>query len=167
MLQGIPGIVRYVIVRILADMTIFSTPKLASGALPDYHLRGSINDNRDMVDKRLQIGHQGEQIAANYLVSQSYDLLDTNWHCDFGELDLVMRKQDIIIFVEVKTRRSTEATPLIAITPRKRERLIAAAHHYLAQHQLEDMTWRIDAVAVILHKNAKPLIEHVEDALDW
>lgn len=122
-----------------------------------------------MVDKRHETGNRGEQIAANYLQSQGYELLETNWRCDSGELDLIMRQQGMLVFVEVKSRHNPETVPLAAITPRKRARLIAAVYRYLDQHELGDIPWRIDAVAVVIPNpgTSQPIIEHVEDALDW
>jgi len=113
-------------------------------------------------------GQLGETIAATYLVQQGYEILRTNWHCPRGEIDIVAQSGDLLVFVEVKTRRRhSSETAFAAVTPRKRERLIAAAYAYLQTHQCEDMNWRIDVIAVTLHAAKQPEIEHAEDALDW
>ncbi|MGJ3237815.1 MAG: YraN family protein [Anaerolineae bacterium] len=116
-----------------------------------------------------QIGAIGEALAVQYLRDAEYDILAQNWHCPYGEVDIVAcYDQTIWVFCEVKTRRGTTTQQaLTAITDRKRQRLIATAHAYLSAHMLEQVSWRIDAIAVVLHHNQPPSIEHVEDALDW
>jgi putative endonuclease len=113
-------------------------------------------------------GTQGERIAVEYLRRKDYAVIETNWRCTRGELDIIAREGDMLVFVEVRTRRAanTEAA-LVSITPRKRDRLIAAVHSYIAEHKLEDFDWRIDVVAVALPRSGQPLIDHVEDALGW
>lgn len=110
-------------------------------------------------------GKQGEQLAAQFLRESGYEVIATNWHCARGEIDIVARKTDTLVFVEVKTRRGrlTEAA-FASMTPHKRERLIASAYAYLDEHAV-DGAWRIDVIAVALSR--QPVIEHVEDALGW
>jgi putative endonuclease len=113
-------------------------------------------------------GNYGEQLAAGYLRDNGYDIVTTNWHCQHGEIDIVARKEDMLVFVEVKTRRTTSTQAAFAsITPKKRERLIASAYAYLDEYTENDSdsAWRIDAIGVALSR--PPVIDHVEDALDW
>lgn len=113
------------------------------------------------------LGRLGEKIAADHLLRQGYLLLKTNWHCPYGELDLILRQGDTIVFVEVKTRRGDRLEEaFLAITPRKRAHLIDSAEQYLSENGLEECAWRIDVVAVAIIDD-KPQIEHVEDALGW
>jgi putative endonuclease len=115
-----------------------------------------------------QIGEEGERIATQYLEKQGYTILDTNWHCRYGELDIVSRKAEIIVFCEVKTRRAaTNDETLATITPPKRHRLIKSVYAYLKEHELDDAQWRIDAIAIAFPYRGQPIIEHVEDALGW
>lgn len=121
-----------------------------------------------MKSTRQITGTQGEQIAAQHLQRQGYVLLEANWRCAHGEIDLVVQQADMLVFVEVKTRRRADtAAAFLNITPRKRERLIASAHTYLAQKALENSHWRIDGIAVILPRTGEPVVEHVEDVLGW
>lgn len=121
-----------------------------------------------MNNPRQIFGNYGEQLAAAYLREQGYQLETANWHCPHGELDLVMRQDALVVFVEVKTRHHTSTAPAFgSITPRKRERLIASAHAYLTAHELDDATWRIDVIAIAIPRKGLPIIDHVEDALDW
>ena len=107
-------------------------------------------------------------MAARYLQRKGYQIIETNWHCARGELDIVAREGDVFVFVEVKTRRARQTeTALTSITPAKRERLIASAYTYIADHELENPVWRIDVVAIALPRSGQPVIDHVEDALDW
>lgn len=78
-------------------------------------------------------GRNAEEAAAAYLQKQGLKLLERNYHCRFGEIDLVMRDRDTIVFVEVRARRSSAYGGAAAsITAAKREKLIAAARHYLS-----------------------------------
>lgn len=114
------------------------------------------------------LGAEGEDLAADYLEQQGYRIIERNWHCRRGELDIIAKDGDVWVFCEVKTRRNVPAQQAFAnITVRKRERLIAAAHDYMNTHDLEDIMWRIDAIGVVLTHSDPPVIEHVEDALDW
>ena len=113
-----------------------------------------------------ETGSYGEELAATYLQQHGYHIVTTNWHCQHGEIDIVARADDMLVFVEVKTRRtgSTQAA-FSNITPKKRERLIASAYAYLDEHTDDDPAWRIDAIGIAL--SSPPVIDHVEDALDW
>ena len=114
------------------------------------------------------IGRQGEQLAAQYLLQRGYTLLTANWRCAGGEIDIVARQDTTIVFVEVRTRRAaTVDTALESITPRKRQRMLTAAQLYLAQNELDSADWRIDVIAVALPRSSAPLIEHLENGLDW
>jgi putative endonuclease len=121
-----------------------------------------------MTHTRQAFGQQGERLAAQYLQQRGCALLAANWRCPHGEIDLIMQQGETLVFVEVKTRRSATTAPAFtAITPRKRQRLIAAAQAYLAAYHDDQIAWRVDAVAVAIPPRGQPIIEHVEDALDW
>ena len=119
-----------------------------------------------------QIGQQGEAIAAEALVNAGYELLTRNWRCSTGELDLVARHRDDIVFVEVRTRSGSEGidAAIESITPRKITRLINLAGLYLQSHALENSPFRIDIVAVELPSigsSGEPSVEIFEDAIGW
>ncbi|MCC7360394.1 MAG: YraN family protein [Anaerolineales bacterium] len=102
-----------------------------------------------MSDARVRLGRRGEDLAARRLVELGYTVVGRNYRCPHGELDLIARHGDVLVFVEVRTRRSARfGTPEESITPRKQAHLIAAAQHYLQAHALADVPWRIDAVAI-------------------
>lgn len=114
------------------------------------------------------MGRRGEQIALAYLRERGFQIIRTNWHCREGEIDIVAQRGGILRFIEVRTRSAeTTETAFESVQPRKRERLIAAAERYLADHQLEDSAWGIDLLAIAVRRQGTPLIEYREDALDW
>ena len=113
-------------------------------------------------------GDKGEAIARNYLVQHDFTIIETNWTTRFGELDIIAKQNDVYVFVEVKTRHSTNTESAFAsITPTKREKMIKAVYEYIQDKNLDDIHWRIDAIAVALNRNQAPIIDHVEDAFDW
>lgn len=112
-------------------------------------------------------GAIGEVLAARHLEKAGYSIITTNWHCRYGEIDIIAQKDDTLVFVEVRTRRTqTTESAFASITPSKREKLIKSANLYLQANNI-DCAWRIDVIGVALRHGGKPRIEHVEDALDW
>ena len=102
-----------------------------------------------MPNTRHTLGQRGEQYAAEYLSDHGYAIRARNWRCPVGEIDLVTEKDDVVIFVEVRTRRGDRlGTPEESITPAKRAKLITAAQTYLDEHSQTDRDWRIDVVAI-------------------
>jgi putative endonuclease len=114
------------------------------------------------------LGRQGETLACAFLHSQGFRILARNWRHRSGEIDIISAAPDeMIVFVEVKTRRSLTANPLESITPRKRDRLITSAHTYLSIHDLADCLWRFDVIAITIDRRNRVQIEHIQDAFDW
>jgi len=100
---------------------------------------------------RSALGARGEDIAARLLEAAGYTVDGRNYHCRYGELDLICRHDSVIVFCEVKLRRSTAyGAPEEALTPRKLARLTLAAQTYLAERDLEQADWRLDVVAIEL-----------------
>lgn len=119
---------------------------------------------------RKKLGAWGEGVAAHHLEAKGYEIVERNWRCRRGEIDLVARAGQVLVFVEVKTRRGRAlGTPEEGLTLRKSRRLIELAQLYLAEHQLEDVEWRLDLVAVELDRSGKLLrCEHIPNAvLGW
>jgi putative endonuclease len=102
-----------------------------------------------MTSGNRRLGDLGEETAAAHLVQMGYEILARNARTPYGELDVIARREGATVFIEVKTRRSlTHGLPEEALTPRKRNHLLASAQYYLQQHALWDFPWRIDVVAV-------------------
>ena len=106
-----------------------------------------------MSDYRQKLGRWGEQLAAKRLEAKGYVLLDRNWRCPRGEIDLVAKDGDVLVFVEVKTRRGRSyGTPEEAFTRSKSKRLLELGQRYLLERDIEDVEWRVDLVAVELDR---------------
>ena len=106
-------------------------------------------------------GEAAESLAADFLQRRGLTVLERNYRCRFGEIDLVARSGELLVFVEVRARTS-EAFGGAAgsITATKRRRLVAAARHYLATHQA-DRACRFD---VVLVRGAEQQVEWLTDA---
>lgn len=119
------------------------------------------------MDRRKRIGRQGEEIAAAYLADRGYRILDRNWSCPTGELDMVAEDDAALIFVEVRTRRGNRfGTAEESVTPAKQIRLIELAQTYLQEVEPPHPTWRIDVVTVQLGQGL-PQVNHIENAVGW
>ncbi|MBC6957688.1 MAG: YraN family protein [Anaerolineae bacterium] len=113
-------------------------------------------------------GDQGEALVCAYLEARGYEIVARNWRCLAGEIDIVARHGDTLVFVEVKTRRRGEAGDAFAsITERKRGRILAAAYEYVAAVEIEPAAWQIDGAAVLLRHDGTGHVTYVEDILGW
>ncbi|MCU1425013.1 MAG: YraN family protein [Microbacteriaceae bacterium] len=110
-----------------------------------------------------ELGKKGEAIAAGYLADSGMRVVERNWRCAQGEIDIVVRDGDELVFVEVKTRSSTAfGHPLEAITSRKLARLRRLAAAWCDAHPGAHDRIRIDAVAVVAPAFGAVLIEHLK-----
>lgn len=108
------------------------------------------------------LGRRGEGLAAQYLADAGYTLIDRNWRCARGEIDLVARDGNDTVFVEVKTRSSTAfGHPFEAITAQKLSRLKRLAGAWCEAHSYRRGVIRIDAISVIASPGRAPIIEHL------
>ena len=117
--------------------------------------------------KRQDIGTLGEKLAKGFLRKKGYRIIETNYRCPEGEIDIVAKKKDFLVFIEVRTRMSLEfGSPEESITLAKMKRLRATAYHYRQTHDNLPSLWRIDMVAIELNQNRKPSrIELIENAV--
>ena len=117
-----------------------------------------------MVARHLRYGRFGEEMARAFLVSQGYEVLGLNWRCRYGEVDLVCRIRETVVFVEVKTRNTaTLETPAEALTQRKQSKLIKSASLFLSQHKLWHVQSRFDLVSVYFQTHHCQ-VDHVPNA---
>jgi len=101
-------------------------------------------------------GRAGERLAAVQLESQGYRILETNFRCRYGEIDLIVEDECDLVFVEVKMRRgTTSGLPEEAVDARKQRRLLQVAAYYLALHEYAERSWRIDVIAIQLSRSGK------------
>jgi len=112
------------------------------------------------------LGQRGEDAAARYLKRLGYHILARHCRTRLGELDLIAADGRTVVFVEVKTRRTTDAGhPADAIDPRKEQRMTQAALAYLKAHGLLDYSARFDVVAITWPADSRrPTIEHFQNA---
>lgn len=109
------------------------------------------------------LGRRGEALAAEHLIRRGYVIVDQNWRCALGEIDIIAQVGAWTVFVEVKTRSSLAyGHPLEAITPTKLARLRRLAGEWCVQHPVEARLIRIDAIAVVAPRVGDPVIEHLE-----
>lgn len=103
-----------------------------------------------MIDKYNKIfGRAGEEAAAEYLKKKKYKILERNYKCSYGEIDIIARFKKDIVFIEVKTRKSNKyGKPCEAVNYYKQKRMIAAAKTYLYTNDLYDKNVHFDVVEV-------------------
>ncbi|GAB2668923.1 YraN family protein [Kribbella swartbergensis] len=111
------------------------------------------------------VGRYGEDLAARYLTDAGLVILERNWRCELGEIDIVAREHDTLVVCEVKTRRGLNyGSPLESITYRKLTTLRKLAGRWLQTHQLKPAAVRIDVVAVLFDRSTPPRVDHVRGA---
>ncbi len=123
------------------------------------------DQGRRPADRRHALGAAGEQRVAEWYRVRGYEVVDRNWRCRDGELDLVLRHGPTVVFCEVKTRRSDAfGAPIEAITHAKRRRLRRLAARWLDEHPARAGGLRFDVASVRWPTSAEPSIEVVEGA---
>jgi putative endonuclease len=111
-----------------------------------------------------RIGNWGEDVAAEQLAQKGYEIIGRNIRTPYGEIDIIIKQNDTIIFIEVKTRTSNKmGLPEESITPRKREHMIACAEHYAAENEID--TWQIDVISIEGKPGTEPKITYFENAI--
>ena len=111
------------------------------------------------------LGKWGEDAAVNYLTEHGLAILGQNWRSPYGEIDIIARENDIIVFVEVKTRKSDHfGFPEEAVTWKKRSHMINAATSYITENKVDE-AWRIDVISIRKLKYQKLEIEWFQDAI--
>lgn len=110
-----------------------------------------------------ELGEWGEQLASRFLVSRGMQILDRNWRCQHGEIDLVALDGDCLVVCEVKTRRSTTfGEPVEAVTWRKAARLRRLASAWLADHELGCAGVRIDVIGILRPGSGPAALRHLQ-----
>ena len=111
------------------------------------------------------LGDRGERLAAGYLADRGWVIVHRNYRIGHREIDLVARRDEVVAFVEVKTRGGLGyGHPLEAITRKKRREIQQVAAAWIEAHGTPTDVYRFDAVAILLPVGGPPVIEHVEDA---
>jgi putative endonuclease len=113
-------------------------------------------------EHRRLLGRRGELLAARHLTGLGMVVLDRNWRCEAGEIDLVLRDGPVLVICEVKTRTSTDyGSPLEAVDRRKADRLRRLAARWLRVHDCHPQDVRVDLVGVLAPPGGRVQVEHV------
>lgn len=111
------------------------------------------------------VGKYGEDLAADHLAAAGFEVLERNWRCPAGEIDIVARDGAVLVVCEVKTRSSTTyGLPAEAITERKANKLRELALHWLREHPQHGRELRFDVVCVLRARSGPPDITHLRGA---
>jgi len=109
------------------------------------------------------LGLLGEDVAIDYLIKHGYQILERNYRYQKGEVDILAKKDDALVAVEVKTRTGNYfGDPHEFVKPKKIKLLVATVDHYVTQHDL-DVEVRFDIIGIV-HAENQFKIEHIEDA---
>jgi len=116
------------------------------------------------ISEHSQMGVWGENVAAAYLRDNGYVILERDWHSGHRDIDIVARKDEFVVFVEVKTRRNTDfGDPEQAVDWKKRRNLRYAINHYVKYRKIDNPI-RFDIITVVgMLGSANPTINHIED----
>jgi putative endonuclease len=116
-------------------------------------------------DSRQTLGASGEDLAAQWYAARGYRMLDRNWRCSEGELDLIVSGTRLVVFCEVKTRRgSAFGAPFEAVTVTKQRRLRGLAARWLSEHPQRGVDLRFDVASVYAPRGEESRVEVIEAA---
>jgi len=116
---------------------------------------------------RKDVGKEGEKVALSFLKKKGYRILDKNFRCKFGEIDIIAEENGQIVFLEVKTRRNLDfGLPQESLNYFKKKRLTRLAQFYLARYHLEGISSRFDVVAVIFKESRIHSIHVIKNAFE-
>jgi putative endonuclease len=116
---------------------------------------------------KIMTGRKGETIAAAFLKNTGYQIVGTNYRCPLGEIDIIARDQDELVFIEVKTRKSTAlGYPEQAVDVTKQKKMSRLALWYLEHNNMHDAKARFDVVAVTMSQS-EPEIRLIKNAFDF
>ncbi len=123
----------------------------------------------DRAPDRRTVGSAGEALAIRHLRAAGYTILEHGWRCgSLGEIDLIARHGQDLVFVEVRARRGAEpGAALESIGRRKQAKIARLAQEYLNRHSLKDISWRIDVVAIAFMPGKPAQVDIVQNAIGW
>ena len=108
------------------------------------------------------LGRYGEHVAAQHLEADGFVVLERNWRCDLGELDIVARDGRVLVVCEVKTRRSAKhGSPFEAVTQRKLHRIERLGMRWMQERGVRPSSMRVDVVSVLRPATGPTVVEHV------
>jgi len=121
-----------------------------------------------MFDPRKELGTKGEQLAVKFLKREGYKIIQRNYRCKLGEIDIIAERDRTLAFVEVKTRQTDAfGLPQDSVTPTKKNQISRAALSYIKENKLIGRSCRFDVIAVTFSgESRKPRIEHIKNAFE-
>ena len=118
------------------------------------------------MDNKKRVGYIGEKLAAEYLENNGYIINKTNFYCNYGEIDIIANLENLLVFIEVKTRRNLiYGYPMDAINKRKLMHMINSAKNYMYINKIYNQDSRFDIIEVYLSES-KCKINHIKDILN-
>ena len=118
-----------------------------------------------VTEARRALGKKGEVVARAFLERRGVRILAANYTCAAGEIDLIGREREAILFIEVKTRTSEAfGPPQLAVHQRKQRQIVRTAQWFLAEQRMPEVACRFDVLAVTLMSDEPPRIQWVRDA---
>ena len=119
------------------------------------------------ITRRKSLGNRGERVAVRYLRGRGYKILMCNFRTAGGGIDIIARKGDLLVFVEVKTRSSDQYfAPHRQVNEGKQRRLTRAARTYLAHYKDRQPPCRFDVISIVWRKGQEPEVEHIVNAFE-
>jgi len=121
-----------------------------------------------MLNFRKKIGNEGEKLAEKYLKRKGYKIIQKNYRCKLGEIDIIAEQNKVIVFVEVRTKQSEKlGLPQYSINTAKKGQISKAALWYIKEKKIVNQTCRFDVIAITYPSNSQePHIEHIENAFE-
>ena len=126
------------------------------------HNSGFLTGSPFHKSKRRSFGDAGEMQVAHYLETQGFTILEKNYQIREGEIDIIATKDDLLLFVEVKTRKNNYFSLSQVITYSKQKKMSITAQHYLSQHPTLHKACRFDVALV--HSNGTPTLTYIPHA---
>lgn len=110
-------------------------------------------------------GNKGEDYACELLIEKNFTIIERNYHYGHGEIDIITMDGDVLVFVEVKTRKNLEfGDPIQGVTRSKQKQIRKIAEGYLMENKISDVDCRFDVVGILLRGNEAPKMNHIENA---
>ena len=110
-----------------------------------------------------QLGQRGEHLTAQWLEQHNFSILAQNYRTKVGEIDIIAAKDDVVAFIEVKTRKVKHFPIALTVTPSKQKKIIKTAQHFILQNSITNKVLRFD-IATISFQNKKPALSYIPNA---
>lgn len=121
-------------------------------------------NSEEKTNKR-KTGSEGEDIACDFISKLGYEIIERNYQFGRGEIDIIAKDGEILVFIEVKYRTNLEyGPPELAITKGKQKQIIRTASAYLWEKEIKDIPSRIDVIAILKFPDQRPKINHITNA---